>query len=201
MIEFRNVSFKFSENSIKNFNQTIKESEKILFKGKSGIGKSSLIKAILGFAKYEGDILYKGSVITSKNVWDIRKQIGYVSQDNEIGEGTVREITDDIFLFKTNREFKKQNQNKIRELFEYFELDFAIYTKNYSELSGGEKQRISILISILLDREIYLLDEITASLDIDLKEKVVKHFERIPATVISISHDPQWAKAFKEVTI
>jgi len=68
-----------------------------------------------------------------------------------------------------------------------------VLRKDTSELSGGEKQRLAIIVSILLERKVFLLDEVTSSLDKQLKKKVINYFiERDDWTIVAISHDPGW---------
>jgi putative ABC transport system ATP-binding protein len=75
----------------------------------------------------------------------------------------------------------------------YFDLGADFIDKNFQDLSGGEKQRISIIISIIMEKEIYLLDEVTSSLDNKMKEKVVDYFvDKMDKTEIIISHDSHW---------
>ena len=104
-------------------------------------------------------------------------------------------------MFKSNSEaaFSKDN---LTDLIHVFELDEEILSKNYEELSGGEKQRIVIIISILLNREIFLLDEITSALDENLKKKVIDYFlDWNDLTVIIISHDTDYIQTNKLLKI
>ena len=72
-------------------------------------------------------------------------------------------------------------------------LEDDILDKNFQELSGGEKQRIGILIALLLNRDIYLLDEVTSALDVNLKKTVADYFlARENWTLLVISHDREW---------
>jgi len=75
-----------------------------------------------------------------------------------------------------------------------FELDKSILHSDLSEISGGEKQRIAIIIALLLERKIFLLDEITSALDNESKQSVVDFFLDLDATVIAVSHDQGWAR-------
>ena len=80
------------------------------------------------------------------------------------------------------------------------ELEDNILDKNFQELSGGEKQRIGILISLLLDRDIYLLDEVTSTLDMNLKKKIADYFlAQEDWTLLVISHDREWERDWIEV--
>jgi len=199
MISLKDITVKFNDAYIlKDFNLTIEKGEKVLISGKSGIGKSTLLKLLLGFALPDkGSIHFNDSILDKDNIWEFRKSVAYVSQDLDIGEGEVKELIKKIFMFKSNSEaaFSKDN---LTDLIHVFELDEEILSKNYEELSGGEKQRIVIIISILLNREIFLLDEITSALDENLKKKVIDYFlDRNDLTVIIISHDTDYIQTNK----
>ena len=191
MIKLEDITVKINNAYIlKDFNLTIERGEKVLISGKSGIGKSTLLKLLLGFAfPDKGSIRFNDAILDKDNIWEFRKNMAYVSQDLDIGEGEVGELIDSIFMFKSNSE-DTFNKESLIELMRIFELDEDILSKNYEELSGGEKQRIVIIISILLKREIFLLDEISSALDENLKKKVINYFlDQKDLTVIIISHD------------
>ena len=118
-------------------------------------------------------------------------------QNLDIGEGSIQPLVERIFSYKGNcGVFDKR---KLKQLVTHFELGTGILDKKFEELSGGEKQRIGIIISLLSNRNIYFLDEITSSLDAELKEKVIRYYLDLDnATELIISHDPEWEKR-KEV--
>ena len=197
MIDFNKVNLKYKNKTIlKEFSLKIEKGDKILLYGKSGIGKSTILRLLLSFISPDsGNIIYKGKPLTPEIAWQARKEIAYVSQDTDLGEGTVQEIIDEIRSFKTNK-----NLSDPIQLLKEFSLDRNILKKNITELSGGERQRIAIIIALLLKRDIFLLDELTSSLDSALKKKVIeKFFGRNDATVITISHDPGWKEKAKKV--
>ncbi|MFC2093422.1 ATP-binding cassette domain-containing protein [Bacteroidota bacterium] len=191
MIRLNDITVKFNNAYIlKDFNLTIEKGEKVLISGKSGIGKSTLLKLLLGFTLPDkGSILFKDATLDKDNIWEFRKNVAYVSQDLDIGEGEVKELIKNIFIFKSNSE-AAFNKDRLTELMHIFEFDEEILSKNYEELSGGEKQRVVIIISLLLQRDIFLLDEISSALDENLKKKVIDYFlEQKDLTVIIVSHD------------
>jgi len=197
MIDFNKVNLKYKNKTIlKEFSLKIEKGDKILLYGKSGIGKSTILRLLLSFISPDsGNIIYKGKPLTPEIAWQARKEIAYVSQDTDLGEGTVQEIIDEIRSFKTNK-----NLSDPIQLLKEFSLDRNILKKNITELSGGERQRIAIIIALLLKRDIFLLDELTSSLDSALKKKVIeKFFGRNDATVIAISDDPGWKEKAKKV--
>jgi putative ABC transport system ATP-binding protein len=92
------------------------------------------------------------------------------------------------------------NPEKLRVFMRELELEYDILDKNFQELSGGEKQRIGILITLLLNRDIYLLDEITSALDVNLKKKVADYFlAREDWIILVISHDREWYRDWVEI--
>ena len=196
MINLKNIHLNFGDRKIfDGFNLNVKEKEKVLIYGKSGIGKSSVLNLILGFVQPdEGEIYYKDELLNKNNIWNFRKKTAFVTQNNDLTGGKVRDFILDVLNFKANKEIE-MNEERLIELMKYFDLDSSFIDKEFQDLSGGEKQRISIIISIMMDKEIYLLDEITSSLDNKMKEKVVDYFiEKMDKTEIIISHDNHWIK-------
>ncbi|MDD4497864.1 MAG: ATP-binding cassette domain-containing protein, partial [Methanosarcinaceae archaeon] len=138
-------------------------------------------------------VYFQKGPISPEKVREIRKAVAYVSQDPDIGEGRVRTLLEEIFSYRANRNLF--DSQKLRSLMEEFELEEDILEKNYEELSGGEKQRVGIIIALLLEREVYLLDEATSALDAGLKQKVADYFlHRRNWTLFIISHDPEWER-------
>ncbi len=194
IIEFRNIYFKFkNKNIFKNFNFIINSGEKIIIFGKSGIGKSTLLNLLLGFKEPEfGAIFFNNEKITSQNIWNIRKQIAYVDQDIAIGEGNVQEIIFEYFSFTANYK-KKFTPSELIALLKKFDLEPVILTKNISQLSGGEKQRLALVVALLLKRPVMVFDEITSSLDSVLKTIVINELlKNHKSTLLIITHDKEW---------
>lgn len=195
LIRFENVGISYAERKIlSGFDLSVKAGEKLLITGRSGTGKSTLMKMLLGFVKpMEGLIYFKDKKLDGKEVWEIRKLVAHVSQNTDVGEGKVLEVIREIFLFGHNR--GKLWEEELMPLLEYFELDKDTLAKKFESLSGGEKQRICIIIALLLGKEIFLLDEITSELDAQMKSKVAEYFlGKREWTVIAVSHDNTWVK-------
>ncbi|MGF7184299.1 putative ABC transport system ATP-binding protein [Desulfitispora alkaliphila] len=194
MIKYEGISVKFNNQYLfKGVNLTVSKGEKVLISGRSGIGKSVLFKMLMGFVQPDqGTVYLNHKPLSSVDIWEARKQIAYVSQDVDIGAGIVWDIIEDIFSLKANAHLSL-SRSKLLELSKEFELKEEILAKDITHLSGGEKQRIAIIIAILLERSIFLLDEITAALDGELKNKVIRYFSEKPnLTALIISHDIGW---------
>ena len=200
IIKYENIGKFFgSKKVISDFSIRILRGRKILLRGKSGTGKSTLFKMLLGFEKpSEGSLYYRGKPVNSQVAWEIRKEVSYVSQDTDLGQGPVKDLLDEIFTYLPNRE--KRSPEKLNTLMKEFELEKDILNKNFEKLSGGEKQRIGILIALMLGRDIFLLDEATSALDSELKKRVVDHFlKHEDWTLFVISHDKEWERDEVEI--
>lgn len=177
---------------LNDFNWTVAEGDQVRIKGRSGTGKTTLFRVILGFVRPDGgEILYKGTSLSKSNIWEVRKSIGYVSQDLSLSEGTVDDFLNDVLNYKANKPLKVTRAN-INKLFSEFSFRDEVYKEQISNLSGGERQRLAIIAALMIDRPVYLLDEITSALDDELKRTVVEHFMRLKKTLLVISHDDVW---------
>lgn len=203
VIEFRNISIAFDGREIlKDFNLKVLRGEKILLSAPSGSGKTTLLRLILGFHKPKsGEIYVEGEKLDELSVDRIRKKIGYLSQKMSFRNLRVKEVIDEIFCYRSNREILWEDK-RVEEILEYLKLDKKIMLQEMNDLSGGEKQRIGFLIALLMDRDIWIFDEITSSLDRELKELVTDYITESKKTVIMISHDKtESLEKFRKVMI
>ena len=193
IIRYENVSVVFDGTTIiEHFSLPVCKGDKVILRGPSGSGKSTLLKMAQGYARPdEGRVLYRTHAIDAGTAWNIRQETAYISQDTDIGEGPVRELIAGVFAYSANK--KVPYQTSLNTYLALFALDEAILEKDFRTLSGGEKQRIVIIISLLLERTIFFLDEITAALDSRMKDTVAEYFlSHEDWTVIAISHDDAW---------
>jgi putative ABC transport system ATP-binding protein len=191
MISIESVSHDIGNARIfSNLNLGVNEKEKVLILGKSGLGKTSLFRLILGFEQPgSGKILVNGLNLDKNHVHQIRQQLFYLSQDIDLRNETILGIVKDIWEFNFAKELCHEEIN--RQL-TFLELSPGILQKRTGELSGGERQRIGLLIGFLLDRPIWLLDEPTSALDDAMKKKIAAHILSLDKTLVIISHDHCW---------
>lgn len=202
-IEFKNISLVFDNKEIlKNFNLNIKRGEKILISSPSGSGKTSLLRLLMGFnLASSGEIFVEGIKLQEDTVDKIREKIGYLSQKMSFRNLKISQLIEEILSYKRNSKIEF-NMEKIQEFLTFLKLENKVLNQEINDLSGGEKQRIGFLISLLLDRDIWIFDEITSSLDKELKEKIVEYINSTEKTVIMISHDKIEAlDKFKKVVL
>ncbi|NCO12424.1 ATP-binding cassette domain-containing protein, partial [Candidatus Pacearchaeota archaeon] len=122
----------------------------------------------------------------------IRKQIAYVDQDVMMGEGHVQKIIAEYFSFAANSKIKF-TPLELTELLERFDLEPVILTKDIGQLSGGEKQRLALVVALLLKRPVMVFDEVTSSLDPASKTIVIRELlKNSKSTLLIITHDEEW---------
>jgi len=204
LIEFQHVTKKFSEQFVlNNFSFKINEGDKVQVSGRSGLGKTTLFRLLLGFEKADsGNILFNNNSLEDKSFWEFRKSVAYISQDLNIGYGKVRNFFTETLFLKSNLHIKSKALAMLDNYLDFFEIPVSFLDKNIEELSGGEKQRIAIINALLLERKIFLLDEISSSLDNSLKIKTIDFFLTKPDfTILYISHDKYLPKGFDIRTI
>lgn len=191
-LEITDVTVRFEGRAVlKDFSMSLGAGEKALLTGPSGGGKSTVLRCLLGFVAPEtGSVRVEGEPLTAETVWHLRRRLAYVGQEPELGAGTANEILERPFHYRANAGLR-DNLKRVPELFERFGLARYLLDKETGDLSGGEKQRVALIAAILLDRPIFLLDEVTSALDRAGKEVVADYFRsRRDATVLLVAHDP-----------
>lgn len=177
-LSFNAVSFKHrtaSHKAINNISFDAKTGETIAFVGPSGSGKSTLMKLLVGlYRPLEGKIFYNNLDETEIHFDDLRKQIGFVTQDTNLFSGTIREN-----LMFVNPGASEEQLNDVivkascTALLARAEngLDTMI-GEGGLKLSGGEKQRISIARALLRKPHLLIFDEATSALDSITEEEI-----------------------------
>lgn len=194
-IQFQHVKFKYSKNNIlKNLNFTIEKGTTAAIVGPSGSGKTTILNLIARlYENIEGEILINSTNIHEISLKNWRESIGYVSQDNPMINGTIR----DNILYSTNKELAEDElirYSKLANCHSFIEnLDSGYDTlvgERGLKLSGGQKQRINIARNFIKNPKILLLDEATASLDSESEKKIQQSLNNLidGRTTIIIAH-------------
>jgi phospholipid/cholesterol/gamma-HCH transport system ATP-binding protein len=196
-VDIKNLSKSFGDNVVLDgISLSIKEGENFVVFGRSGTGKSVLLKCIVGLLVPDsGEINIDGSNIlkmTNKQLNKIRKNIGFVFQGSALYDSmTVRENLE--FPLLRNFDFSENERDKkIKTVLEKVDLLDAI-NKMPAELSGGMKKRIGLARSIITEPQLILYDEPTTGLDpITTKEisrLIVDLQKDLNVTAIVVTHD------------
>ena len=194
-IEFKNVSFAYNEDAkvLKDVSFTAKQGEVTALVGISGSGKTSVLRLISRLYDYDtGSILIDGKDIKNISTESLFKNVSIVFQDVTLFNTSIME---NIRLGResaTDEEVKEAARlancmDFIEKLPDGFN---TLIGENGAELSGGERQRISIARAFLKDAPVLILDEISASLDVDNEKKIQDSLNKLikDKTVIIISH-------------
>nr|WP_178123907.1 type I secretion system permease/ATPase [Pseudomonas sp. WS 5079] len=195
-IECRGLNFTYPNQqnmALKNINLLIKPGEKIGIIGRSGSGKSSLAKLIVGLYQPDsGALLVDGVDIRQIDVSELRHNVGYVPQDIQLLAGTLRDnlvsgaryVEDEVVLQAAElagvHEFARLHPQG-------YELQVGERGQN---LSGGQRQNVALARALLLNPPILLLDEPTSAMDNTGEERLKQRLQAVVAnkTVVLVTH-------------
>lgn len=192
-VAFDSVSFGYQSTATQalfGISYTAKQGETVAFVGPSGSGKTSLVKLLVGlYAPTSGTIRYNNIAHEDIGKAEIRKQIGFVTQDTQLFSGTIREnllfvnpnATDGECLEALNQ---AQCQNLLARGGEGLD---TVIGEGGVKLSGGEKQRLSIARALLRKPAILVFDEATSALDSITEEEITKTIRDVSAGAARIT--------------
>jgi ABC-type bacteriocin/lantibiotic exporter with double-glycine peptidase domain len=194
-IIIKNLSFGYSDDKkiFNNFNLEIKQNEKVAIVGKSGNGKSTLIKLIMGYYKVPNNTIFiDDQDINSYSLSSIRMKISYINQNTKLFNMTIYEnikYGNDMTTEYISTLILKYNlQNIFKNLPKGFDTNVGV---NGDSLSGGQKQIIQLLRCYSKNNKIIILDEPTSALDNETRLVVLQIIKDISinSTLIIITHD------------
>ncbi|MDD5272923.1 MAG: ATP-binding cassette domain-containing protein [Methylovulum sp.] len=193
IIEFSHVTVSVPDKIIlSEVSFTLNAGEKAVLCGKSGSGKSTVLKTLLGLLPLQGGAIYfQGKPLDVLAMAAIRRHTAYIGQEPVLGAETVRAALLLPFQFKAHRGHKPTD-TQLKDVLAQLQLSADILEQDSSRISGGEKQRIALARGLLLGKSLYLLDEVTSALDDESKQAVFAVFAQPSLTVLSVAHDPDW---------
>jgi ATP-binding cassette, subfamily B, bacterial len=194
-ITFRHVDFSYAEGGpvLSDIDLEIEPTETVAFVGPTGAGKSSLIKLLLRF--YEptrGEIRLDGRPLADIRLDSLRRQIGLVSQDVFLFQGTIREnIAYGVPWATEQAIIDVACAAEAIEFIERLPAGFeTVIGERGQKLSGGQRQRLSLARALLKDPPVLILDEATSSVDNETEAAIQRSLARIShsRTTIVIAH-------------
>lgn len=193
-VKFQNVDFEYEEGCpvLKDFNLSINTGEKIGIVGHSGNGKTTITSLLLGFYQVNnGTILINGIPLEDVDQAQMRKKIGVVSQDVMIFEDTIRYNLSLGNDYSDDEIYSALDAVKLLDIVNALPkgVDTVISPASHN-LSGGQKQRLMMARMLLRKPSFIILDEATASLDVETEKLITQMLNEkmMDATLIVISH-------------
>jgi ATP-binding cassette subfamily B protein len=193
-VQLENVNFQYDPNSPKvlhDIKLTVNAGQKIAIVGRTGSGKSTLGKLLLGlYIPTSGSIYYDGIPLQHMQYQAVRRQFGVVMQDAMIFSGTMH-----YNIALNNPDMSKEQVMQAAQIAGIHE-DIMRMPMGYdtfvgesgSALSGGQRQRLAIARAVANNPSILLLDEATSSLDVLTEQHVSQHLQQMACTQIIIAH-------------
>ena len=187
MLKVENLSKSFGELVALNCaNFEVKDGELFGVIGQNGAGKSTLFRCIMNFySKYDGNITYNGKKFSKVPL----EKIGFLPEERSLDPK--RKVEDQIRYFAKLNKMKNINDEKLKEWFDYFEIDGKLSSK-IKELSKGNQQKVQLLCALIYKPEFVILDEPFSGLDpynIRLLEKIIKDVNKEGTTIMFSSHN------------
>lgn len=197
LLTFQNVSFHHNEKEIlTNISVEIEQGDYMSIVGPSGSGKSTLLKLCSHLiTATNGTIVFKGKNFMDYSPTFLRTNIAYCFQTPYLFGDTVIENINFPFFIRNH----KPDQRRINDLFSMFHMTTDYINRDVRNLSGGEKQRIALIRSLLFMPEILLLDEITSALDVGnaaIVENVIATLNNEGTTVLWVTHNLEQSRKY-----
>lgn len=191
-----NFKYDFQEReTLKNIDFNIQKGQHVAIIGPSGSGKTTLLNLLMGlYSANQGALSYNGELLSRINKETYVDEINTMLQHNHYFEGTVREN----LLNEASEEEMKQALSTVN--LSYLDLDQHL-TQNAENISGGERQRLSMARLLLRSAQIWMLDEPTASLDEQNEENIMNVLLNKEDTIIIVTHNLTYLQNFDHIIV
>ncbi len=192
-IEFQNVFYK---TVLKNISLKVEKGDYVSVIGSSGSGKSTFLKLCCHLiSPTKGNILINGNDVMKNNPIELRKKISYCFQTPILFGDTVMENINYPYSIRN----KTMDMERVNMLFSRFNMEPEYIDREIKNLSGGEKQRIALIRTLLFRPEVLLLDEVTSALDVDntlIVENAVNDLNNEGVTILWVTHNLEQSRKY-----
>jgi putative ABC transport system ATP-binding protein len=204
LLELKNVSYiKENKTILNDISLKVEEGDFISIMGASGSGKSTLLKLCSHLiSPTYGDILYRGKDMMSYDPVKLRREISYCVQSGGLFGRTV----EDNLVFPYEARGLSMDRTAVLAMLAKFGLEADVLNEENKNLSGGEKQRVALVRTLLLKPEVVLFDEVTSALDLEntrIVEEIIRELNESGTTILWITHNPEQSirLANKQLTV
>lgn len=192
LLELKNVSYiKENKTILNDISLKVEEGDFISIMGASGSGKSTILKLCSHLiSPTSGKILYREKDMISYDPILLRREISYCVQSGGLFGRTV----EDNLAFPYEARGLIMDRVAVLSMMAKFGLEADMLNEENKNLSGGEKQRVALVRTLLLKPEVVLLDEVTSALDLEntrIVEQIIRELSASGTTILWITHNPE----------
>ena len=194
-INFEHVNYSYEKSVpiLQDITFTAHENDSIGLIGANGVGKSTLLKLLVGLnLDYEGSIRVEEMPVVKEMLPKVREKIGYVFQDSD-SQLFMSTVFEDVAFAPRNYGLPEEEvEKRARHALKLVGMDEKFYKQSPFELSGGQKRRVAIAGVLAMRPEMMILDEPTAGLDPQGRDEILGQIERLNRehglTILVVSH-------------
>lgn len=191
LLKIKDLSFTYEDGNkvLDGLNLTAHDGESIGIVGANGIGKSTLMKLLVGlYLNFEGELEVAGHPVNKKNLSHIREHVGYVFQDSD-SQLFLSTVEEDVAFGPQNYDLPEEEvKRRVDEALEKVHITHLRGKHNY-KLSGGEKKLAAIATILSMEPDIIIMDEPSIALDPRNRRNLIGILNEIQALKIITSHD------------
>jgi len=194
MINLINISKNYGDNqAVKSIDLKIDTAQTTVLIGPSGCGKSTILRIIIGLISPDtGEVNIEGDTLEPNNLISLRRKMGYVIQEGGLFPNL--SAMENVSLMAHYLSWDKERiQKRIDKLCELTKFPKEALSRYPIQISGGQRQRLSLMRALMLDPDILLLDEPLGALDPlirnELQDDLKEIFGNLGKTVVMVTHD------------
>lgn len=195
MIRLEHIWISFEETQVlKDVSLSVKRGEFLTVIGRSGCGKTTMLKLMNGLCTPDsGQVYVEGKDIAGEDIVTLRRNMGYVIQNRGLFPHMTVEKNITYVPVISGKKDKKENRNLAKKLIELVGLSEEMLSRYPSELSGGQQQRVGLARALAAEPKIMLMDEPFGALDEitrrTMQEEILRLHKVLGLTIVFITHD------------